>query len=91
MRLFCVTDHHVCWTGTLWNPPIELVAANMSNIKDYINITTINNSRNDSYRSSRSSDDDILYDYYGDNVKLLNIDIQKSRILLMLQTCLNSR
>ena len=22
MRLFCITDHHVRWTGTLWNPPI---------------------------------------------------------------------
>ena len=24
MRFFCVTDHHVQWTGTLWNPPILL-------------------------------------------------------------------
>ena len=22
MRFFCITDHHVRWTGTLWNPPI---------------------------------------------------------------------
>ena len=23
MRFVCITDHHVRWTGTLWNPAIE--------------------------------------------------------------------